>query len=316
MEKAIIHHYMDDVLVCAPKDDVLTHELDLKINALIAAGFELQESKVQRMPPWWYLGLEISRWIIVLQKLAIKTKFTTLAVVHQQYGALNWVLTPEAEEALEKVQNIMSTRQANRHQRSKRMTRPQELVAELIQKAIIRIREMARCDFECIHIPTGLKSGQITKAMLEHLLQENEALQFALDSFTGQISIHRPAKKIFHSDVQFTLALKSVWSKTPLEALTVFTDASRRSHKSVLTWRDPQTQQWEADIAEVAGSPQVAELAAVIRAFERFSAPFSLVTDSMYVVGVLSRAEKTILQEVSNSALIQLLSKLVKLVSN
>ncbi|RMC20747.1 hypothetical protein DUI87_01599 [Hirundo rustica rustica] len=72
--QAIIHHYMDDVLVCAPTDDELTHALDLTINALIAAGFELQEEKVQRMPPWKYLGLEIGKRTIVPQKLAIKTK--------------------------------------------------------------------------------------------------------------------------------------------------------------------------------------------------------------------------------------------------
>ncbi|TRZ08546.1 hypothetical protein HGM15179_018559 [Zosterops borbonicus] len=151
--------------------------------------------------------------------------------------------------------------------------------------------------------------------MLEHLLQENEALQFALDSYTGQISIHRPAHKIFNSDAQFRLALQSVQSKRPLEALTVFTDVSGGSHKSVMTWRDPQTQRWESDIAEVKGSPQVAELAAVVRAFERFSEPFNLVTDSAYVAGVVSRAENSVLQEVSNVALFELLSKLVKLIS-
>ncbi|RMC21427.1 hypothetical protein DUI87_02293 [Hirundo rustica rustica] len=332
-EKAIIHHYMDDVLVCAPTDDVLSHALDLTINALVVAGFELQEDKVQRMPPWRYLGLEIGKRTIVPQKLEIKAKIQTLADVHQLCGALNWVrpwlglttedlaplfnllkggeelsspreLTPEAKEALEKVQHLMSTRQAHRcdpdlpfkfiimgklphlhgvifqwrnnikkdqgredplliiewvflsHQRSKRMTRPEELVAELIRKARVRIRELAGCDFECIHIPIGLRSGQITKAMLEHLLQENEALQFALDSFTGQISIHRPAHKIFNQDAKFTLNLKDVRSRKPLEALTVFTDASGKSHKSVMTWKDPQTQQWEADVAKVEGSPQ------------------------------------------------------------
>ncbi|RMC05586.1 hypothetical protein DUI87_17671 [Hirundo rustica rustica] len=78
--QAIIHHYMDDVLVCAPTDDVLSHALDLTINALIAAGFELQEEKVQRMPPWKYLGLEIGKQTIVPQKLAIKTKKTKLMV--------------------------------------------------------------------------------------------------------------------------------------------------------------------------------------------------------------------------------------------
>ncbi|RMC18063.1 hypothetical protein DUI87_04942 [Hirundo rustica rustica] len=391
--QAIIYHYMDDVLVCAPNDDMLSHVLGLTVNALVAAGFELQEEKVQWMPPWKYLGLEIGRRTIVPQKLAIRTKVSSLADVHQLCGSLNWVrpwlglttndlaplfnllkggeelssprvLTPEAEKALEKVQDALSKRQAHRidpelpfkfiimgklphlhgmifqwksipkkdregndplliiewvflsHHRSKKMTRPQELVAELIQKARFRIRELAGCDFECIHIPIGLRSGQISKAMLEHLLQENEALQFALDSFTGQISIHWPAHKIFNSETKFILSLKEVRSRRPLKALTVFTDASGRSHKSVLTWKDPQTQQWEADIAEVEGSPQVAELAAVVRAFERFPEPFNLVTDSAYVAGVVSRADQAILQEVSNIALYDLLSKLVRLVSH
>ncbi|RMC21802.1 hypothetical protein DUI87_02671 [Hirundo rustica rustica] len=57
--EAIILHYMDDVLVCAPNDDLLSHALDLTIDSLVAAGFELQEEKIQRMLPWKYLGLEI-----------------------------------------------------------------------------------------------------------------------------------------------------------------------------------------------------------------------------------------------------------------
>ncbi|RMC20034.1 hypothetical protein DUI87_00880 [Hirundo rustica rustica] len=314
--QAIIHHYMDDVLVCAPTDDVLTHALDLTIDALIAAGFELQEEKVQWMPPWKYLGLEIGKRTIVPQKLAIKTKERSLADVHQLCGALNWwkdipKKDRDGKDPLSIIEWVFLS-----HQRSKRMTQPQELVAELIRKARFRIRELAGCDFVCIHIPIGLRSGQISKSMLEHLLQENEALQFALDSFTGQISIHRPAHKIFNQDVKFVLSLKEVRSRRPLKALTVFTNASGRSHKSVLTWKDPQTQQWEADVAEVEGSPQVAELAAVVRAFERFPEPFNLVTDSAYVAGVVSRAEQANLQEVSNIALYDLLSKLVKLVSH
>ncbi|RMB93747.1 hypothetical protein DUI87_29819 [Hirundo rustica rustica] len=235
----------------------------------------------------------------------------------------------EAKDMLEKVQHLMSTRQAHRcdpglpfkfivvgrlphlhgvifqwrqntrmeqgkgdplliiewvflsHQRSKRMPCPQELVAELIQKARVQIRELDGCHFECIHIPIGLRSGQITKVMLEHLLQENESLQFALDSFTRQISIHWPAHKIFNQDIKFTLSLKSVRSRKPLEALTVFTDTSGRSHKSVMTWKDPQ--QWEADVAEVEGSPQVAEMAIVVRAFERFPEPFNLVLNPLII---------------------------------
>ncbi|RMB92857.1 hypothetical protein DUI87_30751 [Hirundo rustica rustica] len=57
--EAIILHYMDDVLVYAPNDDLLSHALDLTVDSLVAAGFKLQEEKIQRMPPWKYLGLEI-----------------------------------------------------------------------------------------------------------------------------------------------------------------------------------------------------------------------------------------------------------------
>ncbi|RMC20354.1 hypothetical protein DUI87_01203 [Hirundo rustica rustica] len=393
--EAIILHYMDDVLVCAPNDDLLSHALDLTINSLVAAGFELQEEKIQRIPPWKYLGLETGKWTIVPQKLVVENNTRTLADVQQLCGSLNWVrpwlglttedldplfnllkggeklssprtLSQEARAALEKVQDCIATRQANRcksdlpfkfiilgklphlhlmifqwervekskkdkdckdplliiewvflsHHRSKRMTKPQELVAELIQKARTRIRELAGCDFECIHIPIEVNSGQITKAMLEHLLHENEALQFALDSYTGQISIHRPAHKLFREQIQFKLSLKSVRSRRPLKALTVFTDASRASHKAVITWKDPQTQQWEKDIVEVKESPQVAELAAVVRAFGKFPESFSLVTDSAYVAGVVSKAEQAVLSEVSNTALFNLLSKLVNLVSH
>ncbi|RMC13241.1 hypothetical protein DUI87_10775 [Hirundo rustica rustica] len=150
--EAIILHYMDDVLLCAPNYDLLSQVLDPTIDSLVAAGFELQEEKIQRMPPWKYVGLEI--------------------------------------------------------------------------------------------------------------------------------------------------------------------DASGTSHKSVITWKNPQTQQWEKDIVEVEGSPQVAELAAVVRTFGKFPEPFNLVTDSAYVAGVVSRAELAVLSEVSNSALFNLLSKLVNLISH
>ncbi|RMC09689.1 hypothetical protein DUI87_13475 [Hirundo rustica rustica] len=59
--------------------------------------FELQEDKVQRMPPWRYLGLEIGKRTIVPQKLEIKAKIQTLADVHQLCGALNWLAVRAVE---------------------------------------------------------------------------------------------------------------------------------------------------------------------------------------------------------------------------
>ncbi|RMC18972.1 hypothetical protein DUI87_03571 [Hirundo rustica rustica] len=54
-------------------------------------GFtQLQEDKVQRMPPWKYLGLQITARTIVLQKLEIECNPKTLADLHSLCGSLNW----------------------------------------------------------------------------------------------------------------------------------------------------------------------------------------------------------------------------------
>lgn len=100
------------------------------------------------------------------------------------------------------------------------------------------------------------------------VLQNSECLQFTLDSYPGQLSTHHPAHKILN--LNFKLMPKIYGSKEPLRALTVFTDGSGASHKSVVTWRNPQTSEWESDIEVIEGSPQIAELAAVVRAFKRF----------------------------------------------
>ncbi|RMC20237.1 hypothetical protein DUI87_01083 [Hirundo rustica rustica] len=256
-------------------------------------------------------------------------------------------ITPETQEVIQKVKNEgaqeqvleeMALTNANEQCKAAILNLPMEpapILDDMLQSPLVQKNDQAtgtgsridpesqdpdqgvgRMRFECIHIPIEINSGQITEAMLEHLIHENEALQFALDSYTGQISIHQPTQKLFREQIQFKLSLKSVHSRKPLKALTVFTDASRASHKSVITWKDPQTQQWEKDIVEVEGSPQVAELAVVVRAFERFPEPLNLVTDSAYVAGVVSRAEQAVLNEVSNTALFNLFSKLVNLVSH
>uniref|UniRef100_A0A674GC71 Uncharacterized protein n=1 Tax=Taeniopygia guttata TaxID=59729 RepID=A0A674GC71_TAEGU len=381
----ILYHYMDDVLVCANSDNVLAKALEDTISALSAAGFELQKEKVQHLPPWKYLGLEIGNRTITPQKPMINDDPKTLRDLHQLCGSLNWVrpwlglttgelspifnllkggeeldspraLTQEARAALEKIQSTLADRQAHRcreglpfrfiilgklphlhglifqwdtdhrdplliiewvflgHQLSKSITKPQELMAQLIMRARARLQVLAGCDFACIHLPIKISTGRLSKEILEHLFQTNENLQFSLDSFTGQILINHPGHRLF--ETEFHLIPKSIQSSEPLKALTVFTDASGGSHKSVITWKDPQTQQWEADVKVVEGSPQVAELDAVVRAFEKFSEPINIVTDSAYVAGVVSRAEHAVLKEVSNPVIFSLLSKLIFLVSH
>lgn len=99
--------------------------------------------------------------------------------------------------------------------------------------------------------------------------------------------------------------LKSKCSETPLRALIVFSNVCRRSHKSVLLWRDNDTCTWASNVTVVSGSPQIVELAAVVHAFQKWPIPFNLITDSAYVADILERAEAAVLREVSNAHLFQ-----------
>ncbi|TRZ08715.1 hypothetical protein HGM15179_018391 [Zosterops borbonicus] len=205
------------------------------------------------------------------------------------------------------------------HLQSKNITRLQEMMAQLVSKARTRLLELASCKFTRIHLPISLSDNgtsptKLTKQMFDYLLQNHEALRTALESYSGQISIHAPAHNLFASKLK--LEPKEKRSCKPLKALTVFTDASRASHRLVMTWMDPQTQQWETDVKYVEGSSQIAELATAVRAFERFAETFNLITDLAYVAGVVARAEHAVLREISNKTLCELLLKLIYVISH
>ncbi|NWU18926.1 POK10 protein, partial [Dyaphorophyia castanea] len=206
--RAIILHYMDDVLVCCPDDKTLDRTLAQVVEALQAQGFELQPEKVQRTSPWKYLGLKIMDTLITPQPVTIKNDPKTLQELHQLCGSSNWVrawlglttqdlaplfkllggggklssprsLTPEARQALRKVEDAIMRNQAQRclsnhpfhliilgkdslvviewvflpHQPSKSITTPQELMARLIMRGRARLRTLAGCDFACIYLP-------------------------------------------------------------------------------------------------------------------------------------------------------------------
>ena len=81
---------------------------------------------------------------------------------------------------------------------------------------------------------------------------------------------------------------------------SVFTDGAGGSSKSLVTWKNPDTQKWESDVQILQGSPQIAELAARIRACEMFKVPLSLVTALVYVAGVAQSTEHALLKEVGD----------------
>lgn len=85
-------------------------------------------------------------------------------------------------------------------------------MAQLIMKARACLHTLVGCDLTCIYL-------SLTTDTLEHLLQNNVNLQYALDSYSGQTSIHYPKHKLFNS--AFNLVPKEVQSRKPLNTLTV-----------------------------------------------------------------------------------------------
>ncbi|NXS77149.1 PO113 protein, partial [Pandion haliaetus] len=92
------------------------------------------------------------------------------------------------------------------------------------------------------------------------------------------------------------------------EALTVFTDAGRRSRTAAVTWKDEQGWKHQILQAQPGDSLQTLELFAVVWAFVQWKdIPLNVVSDSLYVVGIANRIEDASLRDLRNQRLTELL---------
>ncbi|NXF84411.1 PO113 protein, partial [Sclerurus mexicanus] len=98
------------------------------------------------------------------------------------------------------------------------------------------------------------------------------------------------------------------YSAKPLQnAVTVFTDAGRKSKKASITWHEQG--QWHHKI--INGLPhdtlQTLELLAIVTAFCLWlRVPLNLISDSLYAVGIVQRIEDAAIRETINPRLTQL----------
>lgn len=106
--------------------------------------------------------------------------------------------------------------------------------------------------------------------------------------------------------------IKPKRSLSPLEnAVTVFTDAGKRSRTAAVTWQDEHG--WNHHIlqAQDKDSLQTLELFAVVWAFVKWKdVPLNVVSDSLYVVGIANRIEDSVLRDLKNERLVELLISL------
>uniref|UniRef100_A0A8U8BEH6 ribonuclease H n=1 Tax=Geospiza parvula TaxID=87175 RepID=A0A8U8BEH6_GEOPR len=169
-----------------------------------------------------------------------------------------------------------------------------EMAAQIIIKARTRLLTMSGREFSTIHLP-------LKKDYFDWAMQKSKDLLIALLGFPGICTIHFPQHRVLQSHLCYRKRPRI--SEEPLDGITVFTDGSGKTHKSVIAWMNSATAEWDSNVETGQGSPQIVELAAVVRVFQLFKQPLNLVTDSAYVAGVVKRLEGSLLKETSNEVL-------------
>ncbi|RMC19941.1 hypothetical protein DUI87_03508 [Hirundo rustica rustica] len=188
------------------------------------------------------------------------------------------------------------------HQAHKTATALFELIARLIIKCRQRCLQLMGADPSKIILP-------VQREEFDWSYANNVSLQSALEGFSGQITYHLPSHKLLQvaKNTQFSLRPKN--SQEPVQGPTVFTDGSGKTGKAIVTWQDGS--EWQVLESHEDGSAQLVELRAAVMAFEKFSQePFNLITDSAYVADIAQRLGYSVLKEVSNPALFNLLKAL------
>ncbi|RMC16812.1 hypothetical protein DUI87_06065 [Hirundo rustica rustica] len=188
------------------------------------------------------------------------------------------------------------------HQPHKTATALFELIARLIIKCRQRCLQLMGADPSKIILP-------VQREEFDWSYVNNVSLQSALEGFSGQITYHLPSHKLLQVAKNTQFSLQPENSQEPVQGPTVFTDGSGKTGKTIVTWQDGS--EWQVLESHEDGSAQLVELKAAVMAFEKFSQePFNLITDSAYVADIAQRLGCSVLKEVSNPALFDLLKAL------
>ncbi|RMC22135.1 hypothetical protein DUI87_03008 [Hirundo rustica rustica] len=314
---AHVYHYMDDILVATPIQDEFLRIQPQLLNALHSHGLQVVPEKVQQQPPWKYLGVKILEWTIRHQEVqfvqSVKTLNDAQKLVYRIEPSIDvtvFITTPDLHptgiigqwnddwiDPLHILEWVFLP-----HQPHKTATALFELIACLIIKCRQRCLQLMGADPSKIILP-------VQREEFDWSYVNNVSLQSALEGFSGQITYHLPSHKLLQvaKNTQFSLQPKN--SQELVQGPTVFTDGSGKTGKAIVTWQDGS--EWQVLGSHEDGSAQLVELKAAVMAFEKFSQePFNLIMDSAYVADIAQRLGCSVLKEVSNPALFNLLKAL------
>ncbi|RMB92859.1 hypothetical protein DUI87_30753 [Hirundo rustica rustica] len=278
---------------------------------------QVAPEKVQQQSPWKYLGVKILERTIRHQDVqfvpSVKTLNDAQKLVYRIEPSIDvtvFITTPDLHptsitgqwndnwtDPLHVLEWVFLP-----HQVHETATALFELIARLIIKCRQHCLQLMDADPSKIILP-------LQREEFDWSYANNVSLQSALKGFSGQITYHLPSHKLLQvaKNTQFSLRPKN--SQEPVPGSTVFTDSSGKTGKAIVTWQDGS--EWQVLESHEDGSAQLVELKAAVMAFEKFSQePFNLITDSAYVDDIAQRLGYSVLKEVSNPALFNLLKAL------
>lgn len=167
-------------------------------------------------------------------------------------------------------------------------------IAHLIRKARTRTLKIGAMEPAFIALPLKAESK-------EWMLQHSEPLQVALLAYPGDVIDRYP------KDARLQMLGKQLWLETakvpkrPVEVHTLFTDAGKQSRKAACTWLEGTPWKHYLVYGTDQDSLQTLELAAVAWALIQWrTEPLTVVSDSLYVVGVVMRIEDALIKPPSN----------------
>ncbi|RMC04059.1 hypothetical protein DUI87_19396 [Hirundo rustica rustica] len=314
---AHVYHYMDDILVAASTQDELLRIQPQLLNALHSHGLQVAPEKVQQQPPWKYLGVKILERTIRHQEVqfvqSVKTLNDAQKLVYRIEPSIDvtvFITTPDLHptgiigqwnddwtDPLHILEWVFLP-----HQPHKTAMALFELIAGLIIKCRQRCLQLMGADPSKIILP-------VQREEFDWSYANNVSLQSALEGFSGQITYHLPSHKLLQVAKNTPFSLRPKNSQEPVQGPTVFTDGSGKTGKAIVTWQDGS--EWQVLEGHEDESAQLVELKAAVMAFETFSQePFNLITDSAYVADIAQQLGCSVLKEVSNPALFDLLKAL------
>lgn len=117
----------------------------------------------------------------------------------------------------------------------------------------------------------------------------------ALEQIAQASSAPQACRKVDGIPANFCLNFieNSYCSPVPASnACMVFTDGSGKTSRSVIVWQS--NRQWLQNIKVVHGSSQLEDIAAVVRAFEKFQDELNIITDSAYLAGIVTKNRRSL----------------------